>query len=61
MNNFDRAGFIFSLNFSQKMADKGTRLCMDISRTLEKSRILNIIENLEIPDILEICYLCNLQ
>jgi hypothetical protein len=27
---------------------------------LKKSKVLNIIEDLQIPDILEICYLCNL-
>jgi hypothetical protein len=42
------------------MADTGTKICMDIYRKLEKSRVLNIIEDLQIPDILEICYLYNL-
>jgi hypothetical protein len=42
------------------MADTGTEICMDIYRKLQKSRVLNIIENLQIPDILEICYLYNL-
>jgi hypothetical protein len=31
-----------------------------VMRELEKSRVLNIIEDLQIPDILEICYLYNL-
>jgi hypothetical protein len=43
------------------MADKVTEICMDIYRKLEKSRVLNIIERLQIPNILEICYLYNLQ
>jgi hypothetical protein len=38
------------------MADTGTKICMDIYWKLEKSRVLNIIEDLQIPDILEICY-----
>jgi hypothetical protein len=42
------------------MADTGTKSCMDIYRKLEKSRVLNIIDDLQIPDILEICYLYNL-
>jgi hypothetical protein len=37
-----------------------TKICMDIYRKLEKSRVLNIIEDLQIPDILEICDLYNL-
>jgi hypothetical protein len=36
------------------MADKVTKICMDIYRKLEKSRVLNIIERLQIPNILEI-------
>jgi hypothetical protein len=45
------------------MADKVTKICMDIHvyRKLEKSRVLNIIERLQIPNILETCYLYNLQ
>jgi hypothetical protein len=43
------------------MADKATKLCMDIYRKLEKSRVLNILERLQIPDDLEISYLYNLQ
>jgi hypothetical protein len=39
------------------MTDTGTKICMDICKKLEKSRVLNIIEDLQIPDILEICYL----
>jgi hypothetical protein len=39
------------------MADKVTKNCIDTYRKLEKSRVLNIIEDLQIPDILEICYL----
>jgi hypothetical protein len=54
MNNFDAADLIFSFNFKQKMADKVTKICMDIHRKLEKSRVLNIIERLQIPNILEI-------
>jgi hypothetical protein len=42
------------------MADTGTKICMDIYRKLEKSRVLNIIEDLQILDILEIWYLYNL-
>jgi hypothetical protein len=33
---------------------------MDIYRKFEKSRVLNIIEGLQVPNILEICYLYNL-
>jgi hypothetical protein len=43
------------------MADKVTKICMNIYRKLEKIRVLNIIERLQIPNILEICYLHNLQ
>jgi hypothetical protein len=43
------------------MADKVIKICMDIYRKLEKSRVLNIIERLQIPNILEIWYLYNLQ
>jgi hypothetical protein len=42
------------------MADKVTKICMDIDRKLEKSRVSNIIEGLQIPNILEICYIYNL-
>jgi hypothetical protein len=42
------------------MADTGTKICMNIYRKLEKRRVLNIIKDLKIPDILEICYLYNL-
>jgi hypothetical protein len=42
------------------MADKMTKFCMDIYRKFEKSRVLNIIADLQIPNILEICYLHNL-
>jgi hypothetical protein len=42
------------------MADTVTKICMDIYRKFEKSRVLNVIEDLQIPDILEICYLYNL-
>jgi hypothetical protein len=56
MNNFDRADFDFSFNFSHKMADKMTKFCMDIYRKFEKSRVLSITA----PNILEICYLHNL-
>jgi hypothetical protein len=40
------------------MVDTGTKICMDIYRKLEKSR--NIIGDLQIPDIFQICYLYNL-
>jgi hypothetical protein len=36
------------------MADTVIKICMDIDRKLEKSRVLNIIEGLQVPDILEI-------
>jgi hypothetical protein len=42
------------------MADTMTKICMDIYRKLEKSRVLNIIEGLQVPNILEICYLYSL-
>jgi hypothetical protein len=42
------------------MADKVTKICMDTYGELEKSRVLNITERLQIPNILEICYLYNL-
>jgi hypothetical protein len=47
------------IQFLTKMADKVTY--MHIYWKLEKSRVLNIIERLQIPHILEICYLYNLQ
>jgi hypothetical protein len=43
------------------MADNVAKICMDIYRKLEKSRVLNVTERLQIPDNLEICYLYNLQ
>jgi hypothetical protein len=43
------------------MADKVTKFCMDIYRKLEKIRVLNIIERLQISNILEICYFYDLQ
>jgi hypothetical protein len=43
------------------MADKVTKICMDIYRKLEKSRVLNVTERLQIRNNLEICYLYNLQ
>jgi hypothetical protein len=43
------------------MADTVTKICMDIYKKLEKNRVLNIIEVLQVPDILAICYLYNLQ
>jgi hypothetical protein len=42
------------------MADTLTKICMDMHRELEKSRVLNIKEDIQIPDILEICDLYNL-
>jgi hypothetical protein len=61
MKNFDHADFNFLFNFSQKwQKNKVTKICMDIYRKLEKSGVLNIREGLQIPDILEICYLYNL-
>jgi hypothetical protein len=61
MNNFDRADFIFSLRkFFGKMKDTVTKISIDIYRKLEKSRVLNIIEYLQVPDISEICLLYNL-
>jgi hypothetical protein len=42
------------------MADAVTKIYMDIYRKLEKSKVLNIIEGLQVPNILEICYLYNL-
>jgi hypothetical protein len=42
------------------MVDNVIKLCMDIWGKLEKSRVLTIIEGLQIPDILEISYLYNL-
>jgi hypothetical protein len=51
----------FFIKIFTKMVDTVTRGCMDIHRKLEKSRVLNIIEGLQIPrNILEICYLNNL-
>jgi hypothetical protein len=43
------------------MADKVTKICMDIYRKLEKSKVLNVTERLQILNNLEICYLYNLQ
>jgi hypothetical protein len=44
------------------MADKVTKICMDIYGKFGNSSVLNIIEGLQIPNtgILEICYLHNL-
>jgi hypothetical protein len=53
MNNFDSADFNFSLNFSQKWQIKWQKFVWTY-------RVLNIIEGLRIPNILEICYLYNL-
>jgi hypothetical protein len=44
-----------------KMVDKVTKICMGLYRKLKKSRVLNIIEGVQVPNILEICYLYNLQ
>jgi hypothetical protein len=41
------------------MVDKMTKICMDMYKELEKSRVLYIIEGLQIPNILEICYFHN--
>jgi hypothetical protein len=60
MNNFDRR-FQFFIQFFTKMADKVTKICMDIYRKLEKSTVLNIIERLHVPYILKIYYLYYLQ
>jgi hypothetical protein len=57
MNDCDREDFKFLINFLAKMADKFTKICMDIYRKLEKSRALKIIERLQIPNILEISYI----
>jgi hypothetical protein len=38
-----------------------TKICMDIYRKFEKSRVLNVTERLQIPNNLEICYLYNLK
>jgi hypothetical protein len=43
------------------MADTVTKISMDIYRKFEKSRVLNIIEDLQVPDILGTCLLYNLQ
>jgi hypothetical protein len=43
------------------MADKVTKICMDMYRKLEKNRVLSVTERLQIPNNLEICYLYNLQ
>ena len=43
------------------MADKVTKICMDIYRKLEKSRVLNVTERLQILNNSEICYLYKLQ
>jgi hypothetical protein len=60
MNNFDRADLNFSfIFFCTEMADKMTKFCMDIYWNFEKSGVLNIIAVLQIPKILEICYLYN--
>jgi hypothetical protein len=42
------------------MADKVIKICMDIYGKLKKSGVLNLIERLQIPNILEIYYLYNL-
>jgi hypothetical protein len=60
MNNFDRANFIFFIKFFTKMADTVRKNCIDIYGKLEKSRVLNITEGLQVPNILEMCYLYNL-
>jgi hypothetical protein len=52
MNNSDRADFNLT-----KMAEKVTIICIDISMEI----VLNIIELLQIPNILEISNLYNLQ
>jgi hypothetical protein len=43
------------------MADKVIIICMEIYGELKISSVLNIIERLQIPNILEICYLYNLR
>jgi hypothetical protein len=42
------------------MADTATNIYMDIYSKLEKNRVLNIIEGLQVWNILEICYLYDL-
>jgi hypothetical protein len=42
------------------MADKVIKICMDMYRKLEKGRVLNTTDGLQIPNILEIRYLYNL-
>jgi hypothetical protein len=46
MNNFYHADFILT-----KMADKVAQFFVAIDRKLEKSRVLNIIEDLRFSDI----------
>jgi hypothetical protein len=59
IDNFDSVNFIFSLIFSQKWEIQWQKICLDIYGKL-KSKVLNIIESLHVPDILEICYLYDL-
>jgi hypothetical protein len=59
MNNFD-CRFYFFIRFFTKIADTVTKICMDLYRKLHISRVLNIIESLRVPNILENCYLYNL-
>jgi hypothetical protein len=49
MNKFDGTNFDFYLLLPIKMADKMTKIWMDMYRKLEKSRVFNII-GLQIPD-----------
>jgi hypothetical protein len=42
------------------MADKVIKMCMDLYGELKISSVLNIIERLQSPQILEICYSYNL-
>jgi hypothetical protein len=39
------------------MADKVTKICMDMYRKLEKSTVLNIMKRLQVPYILEIIHI----
>jgi hypothetical protein len=61
MNIYNRTDLKIFIQFFTKMADKETKLWMNIYGKLERSSVLNITEGLQIPYILEICYSYNLQ